>query len=131
MSARDILEVAIIAFIALGFGIVIWKGGARNPVGTGSLHSRLSEIKVRFDEIETRVEAVESKAASGEDIKRLEAQNANLAASLADIEGRQRALADRMADHARHASETATTVRHIDRQVQMIYAVLVPKGMEK
>lgn len=138
MSQSNLLELAIIAFIVIGIGIAIWRGGAKNPIGTGSLDVKFGAIstevvamKVTLAAVETRVAQVEAVAATTEDIKRLESQIAAFASSLPDIEARQRALSDKMGEHAKQAAATATTVKHIDRQVDRIYAVLVPKGMER
>jgi chromosome segregation ATPase len=131
MSQSNLLELAIIAFIILGIAAAIWRGGAQNPVGTGGLDRRLVEVKTKLTEIETRVEAVESKAASTEDVERLEEAISNLAKTLPDIEARQRALSDKMGKHAATSSATAAEVKHISKQVDLIYSVLVPKGMER
>jgi len=66
MSPANLFELLIIFVIILGIGAAIWRGGARNPVGTGGLASSLTEVKAKLGEIETRVEAVETKAASTE-----------------------------------------------------------------
>lgn len=138
MIPRELLELAIIAFILIGIAVAIWKGGARNPVATGPLQSRLSEfgatltgVQTKVGEIENRVEGLEGKAASAADIARLEVAIAKLAQTLPDIEARQRALSDKMGEHAVAASATATAVTHIEKQVGLIYNVLVTKGMEK
>lgn len=135
MSPANLLELAIIAFIVIGIGVAIWRGGAKNPVGTGSLDRKLTRIGTQLNGVEQRVGSVEERVASFEG---LEAQVAALARTLPDIEARQRALSDKMNDHAKQATETArqvtetaATLKHVDRQVDRIYAVLVPKGMEK
>jgi chromosome segregation ATPase len=131
MSPSNLLELAIIAFIVLGIAAAIWRGGAQNPVGTGGLNTQLIEVKAKLGEIETRVEAVETKAASTEDIERLEEAVGRLAQTLPDIEARQRALSDKVGKHAATSAATAAEVKHISKQVDLIYSVLVPKGMEK
>lgn len=138
MTSSNLFELAIIAFIVLGIGAAIWRGGTRNPVGTGGLDRKisafgnaLSGVQIKVGEIEERVEKVESKAASAADIQRLEKQIERLAQTLPDIEARQRALSDRMGEHAQSAAITAAKVEHIDKQVGLIYQVLVPKGMER
>lgn len=131
MSLGEQYQLAIIAFIVIVLGYLIWRGGAKNPVGTGGLDRRVTEIKTKVTEIEGRVEKIERKAASAEDIARLEKQLLRLTETLPDIEARQRALSDKMGEHAKAAAVTATKVDHIDRQVGLIYQVLVPKGMEK
>lgn len=138
MSPSDTLELAIIAFIIIGIGMAIWRGGAKNPVATGTLDKKLGAIttevaavKNKVAAVETRLTSVEGAAATTADIQRLEGQIADLMRVLPDIEARQRALSDKMSDHAKQATATATTVKHIDRQVDLIYQVLVPKGMER
>ena len=131
MSQSNLLELAIIAFIVIGIAAAIWRGGAQNPVGTGGLKDGLTEVKAKLGEIETRVEAVETKAASTEDVKRLEDAVAKLAEILPDIEARQRALSDKIGKHASTSAATGAKVEHISKQVDLIYSVLVPKGMER
>jgi chromosome segregation ATPase len=131
MSPANFLELLIILVIVIGIGAAIWRGGARNPVGTGGLASSLTEVKAKLGEIETRVEAVESKAASTEDIERLEESLSKLARSLPDIDARQRALSDKVGKHAATSAATGAKVEHISKQVDLIYSVLVPKGMER
>lgn len=131
MSPGNILELLIILVIVIGIGAAIWRGGARNPVGTGGLNQGLTEVKAKLGEIESRVEAVETKAASAEDIERLEGAVSKLAQTLPDIEARQRALSDKVSKHAATSAGTAAEVKHISKQVDLIYSVLVPKGMEK
>lgn len=138
MSPSDTLELAIIAFIIIGIGMAIWRGGAKNPVATGTLNTKLTEINTEVAAVKTKVAAVEKRltkvegvAATAADIQRLEGQIADFMRVLPDIEARQRALSDKMAEHAKQATATATTVQHIDRQLDRIYAVVVPKGMEK
>lgn len=132
------VELAIIAIILIGLAAAIWRGGARNPVATGTLDrqltvfgSQLAGVQVKVGEIEERVEAIEEVAATAQDIQRLELAIDKLAKVLPDIEARQRALSDKMGEHAVAAAATATAVTHIERQVGLIYGVLVPKGMEK
>ena len=131
MSPANLFELLIIFVIILGIGAAIWRGGARNPVGTGGLASSLTEVKAKLGEIETRVEAVETKAASTEDVKRLEDAVGKLAEILPDIEARQRALSDKIGKHASTSAATGAKVEHISKQVDLIYSVLVPKGMER
>ncbi len=149
MSPGNIIELLIILVIVLGIGAAIWRGGARNPVGTGGLDKKLtalsSEMKAinttigskfesmenKVDEIEGRVEAIERDTASTADIKRIEKAIDKLAKAQADIESRQRAQAERQGEHAATSAATATAVQHISKQVDLIMSVVVPKGMEK
>lgn len=149
MSPGNLLELLIILVIVLGIGAAIWKGGARNPVGTGSIDKKLtalsSELKAvnstigsemagvknKVDEIENRVEAIERDAVGASDIKRIEKAIDRLAKVQADYESRSRALSDRQAEHAATSAETAATVRQIAKQVDLMMSVVVPKGMEK
>ena len=145
MSPSNLLELAIIAFIILGIAAAIWRGGARNPVGTGGLDKKINElssevkavktevtgVKTKVGEIVTRVESIEKDTASPADIKRLERAIEKLANKQADHESRQRALADKQSEHAAISAQTATAVQHIDRNLTLIMSVVVPKGMEK
>jgi len=149
MSHRDILELLIILLIVAGIAAAIWRGGARNPVGTGGLDRKLTalsgEVKAinttigsrfagmegKVDEIERRVEAIEGDTASTADVKRIEKAIDRIAKAQADIESRQRALSDRQGEHAQTSAATAATVQQIAKQVDLIMSVVVPKGMEK
>lgn len=138
MSPANLLELAIIAVIVLGIGAAIWRGGARNPVGTGGLDRKINalsgEVKAVNDKVGDlvdRVEKIEGDTASSADIKRLERAIERLANKQADQESRQRALADRQGEHAAISAGTAAKVDHIDRNLTLIMSVVVPKGMEK
>jgi uncharacterized protein YoxC len=138
MTSSNLLELAIIAFIVVGIGLSIWRGGARNPVGTGSLDKRLSKIggevasmKTKVGEIEGRVEAFEATVASVDDILRLERAITKMSEALPDLESRQRALSDKIGEHAATSAATGAQVTHINRQVDLIYQTLVTKGMGK
>lgn len=149
MSHRDILELLIILVIVVGIAAAIWRGGARNPVGTGGLDRKLTalsgEVKAinttigsrfagmegKVDEIERRVEAIEGDTASTADVKRIEKAIDRIAKAQADIESRQRALSDKQGEHAQTSAATAATVQQIAKQVDLIMSVVVPKGMEK
>lgn len=149
MSPGNILELLIILVIVVGMGAAIWRGGARNPVGTGGLDRKLTalsgELKAmnntigtkiagvegKVDEIETRLEAVERDAIGVADIKRIEKAIERIAKAQADMESRQRALSDKQGDHAATSAATAATVQQVADQVKLIMSVVVPKGMER
>lgn len=72
-------EGTIIVFIMLGIAAAIWRGGANNPVGTGSLGRDLSKLANRMSAVEARqvhleksIEKFGADAASTKDIERLE-----------------------------------------------------------
>lgn len=149
MSPGNILELLIILVIIVGIGAAIWRGGARNPVGTGGLDRKLtalsSELKAmnntigtkiagvetKVDEMETRLEQVERDAIGAADIKRIEKAIDKIAKAQADMESRQRALSERQGDHAATSAATAATLKQVADQVSLIMSVVVPKGMEK
>lgn len=138
MSPADIKEIAIIAFIIIGMAVAIWKGGARNPVGTGGLDKKINELSgevkavtSKVGDLVQRVEKIEGDTASAADIKRLEKAIERLANKQADHESRQRALADKQSEHAAISAGTAAKVDHIDKNLALILSVVVPKGMEK
>lgn len=149
MSPGNILELLIILVIVIGIGAAIWRGGARNPVGTGGLDkkltalsgevrqmnqtigSKIAGVETKVDEIERRVEAVEREAVTPKDIARIEKAVDKLAKALPDLEGRLRAQAEKQGEHAQTSAATAATVQQIAKQVDLIMSVVVPKGMEK
>lgn len=77
---RDWLEWAITAFIIFGITYVVWKGGAANPEGTGSLgqkvnglSGKMTALGTRVGHVEKELEELKEEAATTKDIARLEA----------------------------------------------------------
>lgn len=123
-------ELALIAFILLGIGTMVWRGGAANPVGTGGLDRKVASIDgelkrlgVKVGEIDSRVEDIDRRAAKVSDIKRLERQ---LEAQDAKIDVMSAALTEMNVASARKAA----TVDHVKRQIDRLYDLLVEKGMK-
>lgn len=138
MNSSDLIELAMIAFIMIGIGAAIWTGGARNPVSTGGLDRKLvamghqlNGVESKVGDIENRVEEIERDAATTEDIKRLEKQISVIAKVLPDLESRQRAASDQLADIRANSAARSATVEHIKTQVDRMMDVLVTKGMNK
>jgi len=147
MSPSNLLEMAIIAFIVFGIAFLGWRGGVRNPVGTGGLDKKLSgfgsdltaikasidgelaAVKGKVGQIEQRLNTFEEAVASGADIKRLERSIDKLAKILPDIEARQRVQSDKTAEEGKVLAATAAKVDHIDKQISLMMSVVVPKGM--
>lgn len=155
----NVLELAIIAFIVVSIGYLMWRGGAANPVGTGGIDRRLRAVSRKADEIERRVETIEREGASVADVARLEAQMAahatemklmsdrvaalpgqieanraaieRMAAALPDIASRQRALADLLAGVREEGAARTKSIEHLSKQVDRLYDVLVPRGLKK
>lgn len=124
------LEAVIVVLIMAGMGVLIWRGGAKNPVGTGGLNHKLIHIdgevkkfggevagmKQQMGEIEARIEDIDKRAAKSADIRRLERQFEELAKTVA---------ASREEDAAMGAS-----LEHIRRQIDLLYQFIVEKGMK-
>ena len=94
----SLLELSIVAFIIVGIGYVVWKGGAANPEGTGALGQKVTTLSVHMTKLSGRVGHVESEleelkadAATSKDIARLEEKVATLRAEV----GGHRELAER------------------------------------
>lgn len=68
------LEWAIIAFIVLTIGWVVWKGGAANPMGTGRLSREITKLTSRVRQTEKELAELKEEAATTKDIARLEAR---------------------------------------------------------
>lgn len=118
------LQVAIIAFIVLGISVAIWKGGSSNPVGTGKIDRRVSSLIGKVDQIELQVVDIEERAASKEDIRRLEER---MAAHDAKVDGMTKGLGDLQSMIAADSAKTD----EIGRQVDRLYDEIVRKGMER
>lgn len=73
-------ELAIIAFILMGIGFVMWRGGQANPESTGKIGRRLAGLERRVGHVESQIKAT----ATTDDITRLQGQIATL---LAAVEG--------------------------------------------
>jgi len=118
------LEYAIIVFIIVSIGAVIWRGGSANPEGTGSLGRKV----VRLDgdvrkfggqvaEVERRLAEIERSTAKVSDIKRLER-------GLAESDGKIDELIKLT------AAQTAAA-EHRGKQLDMLYQTIVMKGMQQ
>lgn len=73
------LEWAIIVFIVVSIGVVVWRGGAANPEGTGTLGRKVSglsgkvnTLSQRVGHLETEVAELSKEAATAKDILRIE-----------------------------------------------------------
>jgi hypothetical protein len=76
----DMLQWAIVAFIMLGIGVAIWKGGAANPQGTGQIAKQVGAMKgeliglsARMGSVENEMEELKTESASAADIVGLRA----------------------------------------------------------
>ena len=54
------LDYLVIAIILLGFGVVLYKGGAANPVGTGRLQRRVQQLAADVSSQGDKIEALET-----------------------------------------------------------------------
>ncbi len=122
-------ELAIIAFIVIMMGVAIWRGGAQNPVSTGSLNRKvgrmandLSSIKSEFEGIDKRVTEIERRGATSDDIRGIERKLEEHYRCLAQLDSRLDGLNESTA--AKHAS-----IDHTMRQVDRLYDHIVSKGM--
>lgn len=126
------IEILIIIFIIIGISVVVyfsWKGGAANPVSTGTLDDRLnsfdtelSGMRSQVDQIEDRVEKIEGHYAKASDIERLEKQ----------LRAQARKM-DRMAEDIttirEEAAERGALAKSTAKQLDLIYKTIVEKGM--
>lgn len=124
-------ELAIIAFIAVGIGAAIWKGGQANPEGTGALGNRLVSLDKDFRAIrgelkgiERRVGDIERGAAKGSDIERLERLVADQSRQM---EHQSMQIAE--------MGETVAAIREAGeqrgKQLDRLYDFIVQRGMSK
>ncbi len=124
------LEFGIIAFIVVMLAIVIWRGGMANPEGTGTLGRKLGTIKTELAQVQSevktiagRVTEIDRRAATTGDIDDLKSQISEQAQCLKQLDESLNALG--ISGAAREA-----TLDAVRQQVQMIYQVIVPKGMK-
>lgn len=119
----DWLELAIIAFIVIGIGWVVFRGGQANPESTGDLGQQLASLSseqrgmnARLGELEKDVDRLDKDAASKADIKRVEKGLAELTQQVADL--------------SKNAAGREATLAHVASQVDRLYQVIVSKGMQ-
>jgi len=94
-------ELAIIAFILIGIGFVLWRGGSANPIGTGKLQHSVRNLR---QEIGTM----------GRDLKTLKDQSAHSTEQL-----------DRkISDEKRRLDGFGDRIEGIERRVDGIHNVL-------
>lgn len=117
-------ELAIIVFILLGIGAAIWKGGAANPTGTGSLgrkitklENKVTSLSGKVDKVEGSVAELEKDSAKAKDLTRLEA-------ALDDIRAEVQHLSTA-------AAGREATLDHVKQQVDRLYDFIVNRGMTK
>lgn len=107
-------ELAIIAFIMLGVGVAIWKGGAANPEGTLSLGRKVNRD---LDGLRAELKRIEKNAASRKDIERVEG-------TLEGVEAKVNELSTA-------AASREATLDHVKQQVDRLYDFIVNRGMSK
>ncbi|RIV82968.1 hypothetical protein D2V17_14290 [Aurantiacibacter xanthus] len=110
------LQIAIIAFILLGIGVAIRRGGAANPVGTGELQREVASMRGQVTSIKNRVTEIEHRSASKVDIERLEDQ-------LKIHDTKVSKLGEAVASQQ-------PMIQHTSRQVDRLYDAIVKKGMD-
>lgn len=114
---NDWIEWALIAFITGGIVLAVWKGGAANPEGTGSLGRKVTGLSGRVAHLDTRLGHVESELA---DVVRDGATTKDIAR----LEERMGTLKAEMSGHRELAERTWKSVDRIER-------FLIEKGLGK
>ncbi len=116
-------EAAIIVAIIAGIMLAVWKGGAANPEGTGSLGRKVSRLDGdvhkfggELVEVSRRLAEVEKNSAKVQDIKRLET-----AIGKSD---------DKIDELLERTAAISTASEHRGHQLDMVYQAIVQKGMK-
>lgn len=124
-------ELAIIAFIMVGIGAAVWRGGQANPEGTGKLRNTMGDmdkdvraLRGEVKGIERRVVAIENHAAKASDIERLERLMADQNRTI-----EQQSLQLAKVGETVAASRAAGEQR--GKQLDRLYDFIVERGMEK
>ena len=139
------LELVIIAIILIGIGVVIWRGGAANPIGTGKLLHDVSGMRQEQAAHGRRLKKLEQAAASAEDLEELREALKQQQARIETIDrqvgsivetgkataSRVRHIDERQDKMAEDISGTRAEVAGLTKSVDRMYAVIVPKGMER
>ena len=106
MDSGKLLELAIIAVILMGIGFVIWRGGAANPVSTGTVQHKVNnfghEMKAlgaKLSGFGDQISQLQANSASAEDVRRIEAElraqeeeTANFAGALLKVDEELQAI---------------------------------------
>ena len=139
MANGELLQAAIILFILGGIGFISWRNGQHNPVNTGKLQhdmknvrqevgalgSGLQAIRETVDAEKRRVDALAERFASIETkVGGIAETGTATARRVRDIDKRQDKMAEDLA-------ATRAEVAAQGKQLDMIYKVIVPKGMER
>lgn len=134
MTANFDVIVAII--ILAGLAAIIWRGGSRNPVGTGALQRQISGIGSDVRALKAKLQEVASKAeldALKREIEDIEVRTA----STADIErlaGELKALRAHMDGHTHRLDEKILAVKgaadRTEEGVARIEAFFLKRGIE-
>ena len=131
------LELVIIAFIMLGIGVAVWKGGAANPESTGSLGSKLNRLQSEVTSvtgevagirgevraIDSRVTEMDRRGATIDDIRGLEKK----------LDDQQRCLVrldNELGQTREGIAALAANSEHTLRQVDRLYDFIVERGMK-
>lgn len=116
---RDWIELAVIAFILAGIGLAVWKGGAANPEGTGSLGKKVNGLankvgtmSMRLGHLESEFTELKEEAATTKDVQRIEQL----------INERINTMRAEIAGHHELAERTNRSVERIER-------LLIEKGL--
>lgn len=109
----SLFEAAIIAFITLSILFHVWKGGAANPEGTGSLGRKVNGLVTDVSALSGRVQHVET------DMKALKRD----AATTKDIAQLQELIDERLRSQKELSEAT-------NRNVQRIYDIMLEKGLK-
>lgn len=134
MDLGNWLEMAIIVFILGSVALVARRQGAANPVGTGQLDERVTKIETAcagadegIGDLNRRLEDIEQRAATKTDIRRIEK---HLASSDARTDDKMNDVARQLVELREGQAARQAQMDAIARQVEMIYQVIVPKGMK-
>jgi chromosome segregation ATPase len=72
MTPGQLLQAAIIIFIMVTFGYLIWTARGANPVGTAVLQRDVTSLKTDVSGIKARLSSLDEGVASSRDVERIE-----------------------------------------------------------
>lgn len=120
------LELAIMAFIALGIGAAIWRGGATNPVGTAGLQKNLSNVVSQVDGLKEKVTRLDKTAATVADLDALRSSlNQSLDRLDSDLKEHREEVMNKLDTVERieeRVSANATLARALPDKIDMLIA---------
>ena len=124
------LETAIIVFIVASIALIVWRGGAANPEGTGTLGRKLNALSGKVDTLDRDVRRIDTGHATKADVARIEAALKSQKTVTTDMTRTVEGIETAVADLGKDGAAREATLGHVKEQVDRLYNFIVNKGMQ-